>query len=212
MEVPLWKKIWDCIKKRGKRTQDDYSECQPYMFLGCVPTGRFTILFRVLNFLFALLMLCDIITDGLTANIYKTECKDMKVDCRFWQLALLFMFLPWISCVLFGILLQLGTYCYRWSPCLQDNGRRTPQTQPSEEDMWMWNMAGLFYTVYSPVAATLYTFKAVYYENMSPYTTMEEEEEKEKTSALKLPEVLFESRPQVKPNCIYSLKKKHKFS
>ena len=84
-----------------------------YTFCGC-DVGIFSPLFRLKDFVSALMGWIDLLSDALTSKKYKDDCNDKNSDvpCTYFYLSIIFMCLPSIAVTI--IMLGKGTHA-KWA-------------------------------------------------------------------------------------------------
>ena len=88
----------------------------------CCDVGIFSPLFRLKDFVSALMGWIDLLSDVLTTKKYKDDCNDENSDvpCTYFYLSIIFMCLPSIAVT---IIMLAGYSCiYSYSKVLMQNG------------------------------------------------------------------------------------------
>ena len=142
--------------------------------------GRYSQFFRVLAFLGALLIVVDMVSDGLAVSTYKQGCDEDTLPCYFWISGAFFMVLPTL---VLTVAIAVWQYCH--------------------DLQWPWKIAtilvfGLCYPFTTPAIAIFTKGKALLCGD-----TLNESVDKKAVSAYKLVEVVFEALPQVSYTVYY---------
>ena len=83
------------------------------------------------------LMIVDQILDGLAVKEYYGKCATGSVDCLYWKLAILFLFLPTLVCTIWVV--------YRY--------------HGSKKDYWNILIYGIFYPITMPISIIIQTYR-----------------------------------------------------
>ena len=136
----------------------------------CCDVGIFSPLFRLKDFVSALMGWIDLISDALTTKKYKDDCNDENSDvpCTYFYLSIIFMCLPSIAVTI--IMLGKGTHA-KWA-----------------------FLYGIFYPIWGPwrrMYMMLSNFLICFVDGENDEATSAVADE------IALPDIIFETVPQV---------------